>query len=245
VIALFIEQWVWKKEEGVAVLKNVKTLVLIIPICLAGAIITINRNNDWKDSATLYAADLEKTPNDARLNYYLGDELITNMLAEHDPVQRNLIAQDIIGYLQKAIAIYPVYEKAHIDLGITYTNISLFDSAEFYYLRSLQINPNNLLSINKLAHLYFITEKYHQAIEYNKRALVLNPDYMFTYSNIGVCYEHLGKFDSAILYAYVAINVDPKFLGSYEILANCYKALGKYDSASKYDALLKEYAPRQ
>jgi protein O-mannosyl-transferase len=111
-IALLIEKWAGNTEAGLANLKRPKLLVIIIPIILVFAGITMNRNADWLDSYTLFSTDVKKSPNDSRLNYSLGSELERIILPnEKDPVQQKKILEEAISYLNNHYLFIPISEK--------------------------------------------------------------------------------------------------------------------------------------
>ena len=237
-IALCIEQWVWRIEGGgIALLKDRKVLGVVIFIAVVYSLITINRNTDWVDEYTLYKTDLAKAPNDARLNYYLGDEMLTAMLDIKDPVQHTQMAEEVVGYLSKAIAIYPGYRKAHYDIGNAYWVLLRYDSAEYHYKQAQQQGFGGVRLMRNMAHMYFDWKKYPQSVEYNKLAMVADPANVVFFANAGLCYQYMGQYDSAICYAKKAMIVDPAFAASYNILAASYKAAGLPDSAAKYEAI--------
>ena len=238
IAALCIEQWVWRKEgSGMAVLKDGKVRGVMISIAIIYSLITINRNTDWADEYTLYKTDLAKAPNDARLNYYLGDEMLTAMLDVKDPVQHTQMAEEVVGYLSRAIAIYPGYRKAHYDIGNAYWVLLRYDSAEYHYKQAEQQGFGGVRLLRNMAHMYFDWKKYRQSAEYDKLAIGADPGNVIFYANAGLCYRNLGQYDSAIYYSKKAVSVDPAFAPSYKVLSASYKAAGMPDSAAKYEAI--------
>ena len=242
VIALFIEQWIWRKEDtGMSVLKNGKVQICVISIGLIYAAITINRNGDWVDDYTLFKTDLAKAPDDARLNYYLGDNILTSMLDVKDPVQYGNMAKDVVDLLKKAIAIYPDYKKAHADIGNAYLALKEYDSAIVHYERAVALQYKSAKLLRNLARVYSYKKDYRQAIRYNEMAISIDPHSAMSYANAGLCYQYLAVNDSAIYYAHRAIATDPSFVGAYQILGAIYKTMGQTDSMIKYETLANQY----
>jgi len=243
-IALLVEKWAGNTEAGLANLKRPKLLVIIIPIILVFAGVTMNRNTEWSDSYTLFSTDVKKSPNDSRLNYSLGSELERIILPdEKDPVQQKKILEEAIGYLKKSLSIYPDFREAHSDLGAAYFRNSQYDSAEFHAKRSLVLQPDNTDGLINLAGVYGVRKKYPESIELYKKAIALDPDNVSPYTFTGLSYLYLGNFDSGIFYLNKAIVIDPDFNSSYEFLASAYKAISKMDSAKKYESIAKKYNP--
>ncbi len=242
VIALLIDKFLAgdKQEEGIAALTRPKVLAIVIPVAIVFTGVVVNRNTDWLDNYTLFKADVVKAPNDSRINYYLGTEMIvTNSKAEGNPEVKNKIIKDAMVYLNQALKIYPDYTDANASLGDAYFRLAIYDSAEKYDKRALEINPKYTLGINNLAGVYFMTQKYEKALEVCKKAIILNPEYVNAHANIGLCYMNMGKNDSALISLYKAVSLDPNFLSAYENLSLVYRAMGKPDSVAKYSRLAK------
>lgn len=100
----------------------------MVPVCLLFSYLTFARNAEWKDNSTLFKTDLAKSPENCRLNYYVGNELIENVLpAEKDTAKRREIINEGIGCLNKAIEIFYNYTDAHTELGTAYLNMLRYD----------------------------------------------------------------------------------------------------------------------
>jgi hypothetical protein len=54
--------------------QNKKLLATLLILLIPCSLITIARNSDWKDTATLFSKDIEKAPESALLNYNYGNE---------------------------------------------------------------------------------------------------------------------------------------------------------------------------
>ncbi len=240
-IALIVDQFLAgaKEEEAtMGTITNPKMLAIFVPVCLVFGFMVVNRNGDWLDNYTLFKTDVKKSPNDSRIAYYLGTEMVvTNAKSEGNPEVRKQIIQEASTYLKQALRIYPDYTDANASLGDAYFKLAIYDSAEHYDKRALEIDPKYTIAINNLAGVYFMTNRYEKALEVCQKAIVLNPNYVNAYANIGLCYMRMGKYDMALTNLYKAISLDPNFLSAYENLALTYKALGKEDSVRKYNLL--------
>jgi protein O-mannosyl-transferase len=240
-LALILERWLLKNEDNrINELLQGRLLMVLLPVAVSFIAISVNRNKDWVDEPTLFKADLEKSPNDARLNYYLGDQMLTAMLDVNDPVLHEQMAHEVVGYLSKAIAIYPQYKKAHFDIGNAFWILKQYDSAEVHFKAAEQENLRSLRLMRNMAHLYYDWHKYPQAIEYNMKVSAMQPDNAVAWANAGLCFQYIGAYDSAIFYARRALSIDPMVHGPYELLQTAYKAIGPADSADHYDSIMKQ-----
>jgi len=245
VIALLLEKWVGQvADSGLAIIKNPKTLAVVIPLCLAYSAIAISRNTDWYSNYTLYGADIKKSTNSSKLNYFYGLELEKVVASEEkDPEKIKQIRIKGIKYLSKAVAIDPDFANAQSDLGNAFFCLAQYDSAEIHERKSLDVNPTSNMTANNLANVYYFTKKYRESIDLSLKAIALKPEYVNAYGNLGRCYLTIGRLDSAAYYLYKGIQIDPTYSFSYEILAYVYRAAGRQDSVNKYVALAQKAKP--
>lgn len=239
-LALAAEKWLLKTETaGFSAVKSTRVLAIVVPLSLLYGFTTINRNSDWENNLTLFKADVPKSPNDARLAYYYGTEIVTTAMHEGNPVEKKRMVEEGIPYLRKSLAIYPDYENALSELGNAFFHHNENDSAEIYDKKALALNPNSSLTLNNLAGVYFVTHKYPLALEICRKSIELNPKYVDAYSNMGLCFLNMGLVDSSLHYLYTAISINANFKGAYENLVLVYRRLNNADSVKKYEAMAK------
>ena len=250
IVALLIKLLAKKTEEkGFLILRSPKISAVVIPVCLVYAVLVVNRDSDWKESITLYRSDVKKSPEDSRLNFYLGNELTEiTYAAEHDTAKQRQIINESISYLKKVIAICPEYLEVHKELGRAYfliakNDTTKYDSAAAYDMQAIKLNPASYSPYNNLAAVYIIKAKYPEAIQLLKKAIELNPDEAVQYANLGLCYQRYRKYDSAIYYLNKAAAKDPALNAAYQFMAITYKDAGKLDSAKKYEAIAQKNNP--
>lgn len=235
VVAFLLTRWAGKSAL-MEMMKDKKVLSVLFPVFFIYATITVGRNPDWVDDATIYFTDVVKHPENARMNEYVGAELINNIAPnEKDPVKFRQLMDSAIGYFRTALAIYPDYEVAEWNIGHSFGVLGQFDSAEVHNLRANKLMPKNTDIVYNLARLYYAWKKYPQAIYWNKRMLELMPQNNITNGNMSFAYMDAGIYDTAIYYARKTLaNDGGQFVVGYEIMARAYKALGNNDSAMKY-----------
>lgn len=221
-------------------LKNGKIIAILLPLLLIMGYRTMGRNEDWKDNYTIYKADLEKSPNDCRLSYYLGTAMAETLYeTEPDPNKRIEIDKAAIPYLRAASLMYSGYVEANAEMGRIYDRLKQYDSAEFYDKKALKINPNHTIACNNLGSVYLATQRYPEALEMFKHALVTNPGFQLAFFNIARTYNALKQFDSARVYYYKSLATNPKFTDAHMEIGNIFFNLQQYDSAAAhYNAVL-------
>ena len=232
-LALAIEKWVVRSEITFpAFFKNVRLMGLLVPVCLIFSVLTMARNADWKTNTALYKADAEKSPNDCRLSYYLGNELVENeYAAEKDTAKQRQILQESIGYLRRAIEIFPDYTDAHTEAGNAYFHALNYDSAAYHFLRAIALSPYSSIAANNLGTVYMRSGKLHEAIPYYKLAISIKADFAQAFYNMGCCYLQLQKYDSAMDNFNKTLAFDPNFQGIHEQVGLIYYFTNKFDQA--------------
>jgi tetratricopeptide (TPR) repeat protein len=217
-----------------------KGVLYLMPVVLLFSVVTMARGVEWQDNATLFKADVHKAPENCRLQYNMGTNILiaAENLAPEDPARVKL-SQEGIGYLKKAIAIYPDYALAWSEIGNTYVRMVNYDSAEVYCARTIVLNPRDAVALENLAAIYFKSGRFEQSLAICRSAVKLDSDYARGYRNMGSCYLRLGKNDSAVVAYKTALAIEPSFAQAYERLAIAYKLAGNLDSAVKYKEIAR------
>lgn len=235
-VALAIEKWILKEDAvNVLSIKAGKTLTILVPLVLVFGGMTVARNSDWRDEYTLYKTDLEKSPNDSRLYQYLATAMAENMYpVEPDSNKRNAMDKESIMYLNKALAIYPDFAEAHVELGRLYERSRMYDSAVIEDKRALKLKPFNATANNNMGSVYITLGKYDEAIPFLKKSIEGNPNFKFVYLNLARAYKQVKQFDSAAKNYKLMLAFDPGYVDGQKELATVYFMMQQYDSAAVY-----------
>ena len=186
VAALFVY---WDNVFARGILAIVCTL-----ICMVFGIYTFNRNFDWKDSFTLFAAAEVKQPNNPRVNYYMG------LKAETD--------KDIakaIKYYELAVKEFPT-NNWKPDSN-TVNNMK----ARIKELSSTAVNKveSESIALYNAGLKLYKEKKYKESLEKLKKAVELNTLYADAYVVIGGIYVERQDPKNAIEYFEKALKVNP------------------------------------
>ena len=159
---------------------------------------SFTRIKDWKNSYTLYAADVEKATESAHAN--------------------SLIA---------AASVQKVKENPKMSIQQKRLHIS---NAEKYYLKSIEILPDYISSLNNLGMIYFsYFNNPEKAIPYLKKAISLDSNYVEAYFNLATCEVKLGQTKIAEKHYLKTLEIDPSFMNSYNVLSTMYAKDKEYD----------------
>jgi tetratricopeptide (TPR) repeat protein len=222
-----------------------KAYIAVLPIVVVYMALTISRNSDWKDNYTLYKTDVEKSPNNTRLYYYMGAELQKKYDEAKDPATQNQIIADGLGYLRHSLEIYPDNPDSHAELGATYFRGKNYDSAVKHLARALELKPKNVNASTNMGTVYMTQQRYAEAIPYYRWTVSINPGHVLALFNLGVCHYHTGKSDSAVYYFKKTIAIEPEYLNhmATQYTSMIYKYMGQMDSSRKYEMMAKQFNP--
>lgn len=234
--ALAIEKWILKGDNDYeGFIKNKLAVGILLPVCLVFSYLTFARNAEWKDNATLFKADLAKSPENSRLNYYIGNELVENVApAIEDTAQKRATYMEGIERLNKAIEIFPEYTDAYTERGTAYFNMLMYDSAEVNFKTAISQSPYQSIAANNLGTVYLRTNRIPEAITYYKLAIQIKADFIQAYCNLGTCYAREKKFDSAIYVLNQCLAFDPNYSEAYMQMGLAYYFSDKFTEAAPY-----------
>ena len=244
-IALCIEKWIIKSEISFPELMNNKVVIgILIVIGVAFSGLTFARNANWKDNYTLFKTDMERAPENCRLNYYFGNELAENTFhTEKDTAKQKEILRESITCLKKALEIYPKYTDAHTELGTAYLNWGKNDSAIEQFKIAISQSPYQSIAANNLGTVYLRTNQIPEAIQAYRLAIQIKADFVQAYCNLGSCYMKLKQFDSAIMSLNQCLTLDPNYSEAYMQMGLAYYFNNKFDKAEPYFKKVLELTP--
>ncbi len=244
-VALAIEQFILKaRAQDVNSLKSGKVMMIMIPLMLIFGGMTIARNADWKDQYTLYKTDLEKSPNDSRLYQYLATAMAEDLYpTEPDSNKRKSMDLECVGYLKKALEIYPDFAESHVELGRLYERARMYVAAYKEDSTALALKPFNATGNNNMGSVLITTGRYREAIPYLKKSVEGNPNFKFVYLNLARSYKQLKVYDSAATNYRMMLMFDPNYADGIKELATVYFVMQKFDSAAIYFRQVTNLAP--
>ncbi len=94
--------------------------------------------------------------------------------------------------------------------------------------------PGNYVAHNNIGALYYLRDRYDDAIiEYN-RVLDIKPDYVEAWNNLGFAYKKKGQLEKAVDMYKKAIEIKHEYSPAYNGLGYLYYEIGEYDKAEKW-----------
>jgi Tfp pilus assembly protein PilF len=150
----------------------------IIALCFM--LLSTTRNNDWKDSISLWVKATEASPTSYVAFNNLGMEYM----------KQGRISEAITA-LNKAVEIKDDFPEPHANLGICYTEIGDIHMAVRHYERALAVPEREVpVAIRcKLARLYERTGRIERAIEQYETAIHEDPDLVEAHRRLAHIYK--------------------------------------------------------
>jgi len=209
-----------------------RTFLILIVACWA--ILTVDRNRDWKNNLTIYTRTARDSPGSPRANYNLGNLYLNRgdpdravaylkrsrtikpgdfktrrslgkaLLAQGDPERS-------IEELKVAVSIRPSSAEAWSELGVACSLGGRHEEAIKFLQTAVELDPGSARIHNNLASVYTRMGNFAEALIESDRALELDPDLLEARFNRGVIHYHRGDMEKARTRFRDIIRTDPAF----------------------------------
>jgi tetratricopeptide (TPR) repeat protein len=235
-LGLGVAKLAGKVSRGETKLNLVKLFtLLIVPVSFLAILsnLTINQTGIWKNSITLWKAEIELFP-DTVFNAYgnLGNAYFDrgriNEAIEQYKIakQINPFDEDVRfnlgnayykkGYMVRAIREYEVAKEINpydpdiqYALGLSYQSQGLIEKAIQQYKITIVLDPYNVDAYNDLGNVYHSLGLTDEAIKQYKAAISLKPSLMEAHYNLGVTYKSKGLIEKANKHFNIARKLNP------------------------------------
>ncbi|GGF01205.1 hypothetical protein GCM10011518_08300 [Flavobacterium limi] len=185
---------------------NLKYYLIIVPALLL-SLLSYKRSLEWKDSETLFEADLKSYPENYKLLLELGNFYFEKSLAENDFNEKEKSL--ILGkkYYERYAKI--PFDNHAIKSNLAVINCMLGKEAECNDVISVSLSNREKEQYLMYLHEYFFNKNDTlKAIQYLEKVLVFNPDYQKGYETLNRLYFKSG-------YRQKGIAILSKFISKY------------------------------
>ena len=212
-----------KWRSGGALLLAIITLIYLVH--------TIQRTKVWESNTTLFTADVENSPNSARVHFNYGVLLMNTDQLDSLSAQRQLSVAS--ASFLKATTIDSLDLGSYINLGVTQYRMQKFEQSIKYTLKAISIQPTDTSLYGNLGDAYFALNDFDEASKALKTCIQWSNASSTNFKRCGVSLFNLKRYTEAIEVFKEGVE---KFPGEAEMatnLGNAYGASGNYREAVK------------
>jgi len=116
-----------------------------------------------------------------------------------------------VAWAQKAIAINPQFDLAHINHGNGLAGLKRYDEAAEAYKKAIRIDPKNPLGVYSLGVMEEEQGNFKKALESYRQSIQIDPKFENGYFNLAAMHANLKQFDEAIAALKKLLELNPQF----------------------------------
>ena len=143
---------------------------------------------------------------------------------------------------EKAVSIYREGLKKfpdNVNLLGSYANFlyeirNNYDTAEEYYKKILELNPEHARAHNNYAVLLWVMKRFEEAESHYKEALRINPEYANAHYNYAILLGDMKKTEEAESHYMEALRINPEYVNAHYNYANLLKNMKRFEEAESH-----------
>ncbi len=186
-------------------------LTSVVLVIFSG--VSIARNFDWKDTITLFEADIPHLENSARANYMMAKE-IRRLYRTNSQLTKEKLSEEsakAIHYYNQAIKAHPEYAQAMEELGMIYAveqrNVSM---AIPVFERAISIDSTLWRSASNLGMAYQISKDTSSSVKWYEHSLKTHPNNPKVLVELAKLYYTAGRKQDALNCNSQLMKLNPK-----------------------------------
>tara|TARA_B100001057_G_scaffold270200_1_gene270370 strand:+ start:135 stop:1619 length:1485 start_codon:yes stop_codon:yes gene_type:complete len=149
-----------------------------------------------------------------------------------------------LGYTENAITLFKEYINRYpyepafcINLSNIYKIKNDLVNSEIFIRKSLQLNPNCIISLNNLSSILILKKEFNEAERFSLNSLNLDNQYNLAHFNLGLIYCYLDRINDSIDSFRKAIKFDPEDFETNLNLGATLLKKGDYEESKKYNEI--------
>ncbi len=179
------------------------------------------RLDSLEDAEQVFGEAVRRFPNDAQLNFLLGNTL-----------NRAKRTEEALPYLEKAVELEPDDLDFLLGLAAAYDELRDFERSDSLYRRALKLQPDHPTALNNYAYSLSVRgERLEEAYEMAQKALEAQPRNGAFLDTMGWILYKMGRYDEALEYIRKAAELRSDSAEVFEHLGDVYEKLGEMEQA--------------
>jgi protein O-mannosyl-transferase len=211
-------------------------------LLLLFSIKTFSRNLVWKNDFTLFTTDVKTSFNSAKVLNAAAGSLWTESMKENDPIKKQEMLTEALGYINKAIDVHPTYKNAYLIKGNILNNLKDYTNSFEAYEKALTFDNQFVDAKNNYAFTLREAGKLAGEKENNlpkaekllTKSDSLLPNDPETMRLLGVINGIKGNHAVALKYFEKVLAINPSNASANLNLGQAYKNTGNTILAEKY-----------
>lgn len=196
--------------------------------------LSIARNAQWKNHMTLYKHDIKYLEESAQAHNLLAKRLLLESFQARSPKAQYEMRVEGIRHYENAIAIYPDFFNAYIDLGKAYLLVDRLDDAARIYLKAAEMDTSYYDSWLQAGAIFVQLQKYPQAIFCFEKIIARNNSYLQAYILLSEVYFKQKNFEKAIEINLKLMKIAPSVYDPVVNIGKSYFTMGDKKNALIY-----------
>ncbi len=226
---------------GVERIKKFRTPALAV-ITLVFTGLTLFRIPDWKSNLELFTTDVEVSDNSARAHYNAGTALNDHAKAKPREAKESFAKAEY--HLTRAIEIWPEYQDAYNNLGITYMNSGAIEKAYETYSTLIKRFPTYNKARYNMGMTCYNLKKYPEAEKHLEVYLSAYPTNVNALLYAAEAEGYQSKFGEAREHLLSLVAIDPNSVNGYMKLGIASGMLQDNENALKHLKKAEQLAPK-
>ncbi len=153
------------------------------------------------------------------------------------------IYRKMVSNYRKALKYDRKFFEASYNLGLTYENLSMPDSAEYYYRMSIRIKPDLAQAHMRLGKLYEKRKAYDLALKEFEEVVKIEPRYFAANPKLGEPYRYVNIIELVLQKYQARLQKNPRDREALKVVGKIYFSLGRFGQAEQYFQQLVEMSP--
>jgi tetratricopeptide (TPR) repeat protein len=185
-----------------------------------GNLIGLNFDRTWESTMSDIMYDPERCRNIAMdMNYllFILDKYagMQRLIDEMNVISKVQTLYEEINRLEEKLKTQPDNADLYNEIGLKYFELGKLTKAEEYFVKAMEINPQNPKYCYNAGTLMAMQNKLPEAVDYFTKTIKLNDKYTDAYYNRGKAYADLSKFEEAIQDFTTVIQLKPDYAAAY------------------------------
>jgi protein O-mannosyl-transferase len=233
---------------------KIPTTLLLAACVVILSLATYQRNEIWKDAASLWSDVLIKSPNkarphlsrgtayddagqweDAAREYHAALRLQPDFAQAYNNLGMIYLKQgknpEARSEFEQAIRIRPSLASAHNNLGLVLVREGELPNALAAFEKTIQLNRNFAEGYYNLGNVYRDMGNLAKAAQNYQMATQLDPDNAKSHMNLGLAFYFQGRSNEALAQLKLAVQKGPQLAEAHNNLGIVYRRIGRFNDA--------------